>query len=286
MIRMFISDLDGTLLNNWHIADKTINRSIEEIDKRGYHFAVATGRHLRKHQRFGLAFLKNTHYIITMNGALVTKQDGRVINQRAIDSRKIVELQDAFPAISFEYLSAEKTFVKVSRFKHFIAGFKGFPTFKNIGRALMNACFGNFTYRINDGIIKNNSILKIECIVNSLEEREQLITYLTEQVDYFSYAFNDEVHFEITAKGVNKKEGILLLLKEIGVHPDRVAVYGNDSNDVEMLAYFVHSYAPESARPIAKEAAKYLIGNANEHSVVTHMLETMKAQDAYKPNKH
>ena len=73
MIRMFISDLDGTLLNKYHIADKTINQAIEEADRRGYRFAVATGRHMRNHQRFGLGFLKHTQYIIAMNGALVIK---------------------------------------------------------------------------------------------------------------------------------------------------------------------------------------------------------------------
>ena len=66
------------------------------------------------------------------------------------------------------------------------------------------------------------------------------------------------------------------------MHPDRVAVYGNDSNDVEMLEYFIHSYAPSSAKEIAKKVAKNQIGDANDHAVVKHMLATMKKQDLYK----
>lgn len=282
MIRMFISDLDGTLLNKYHIADKTINQAIEEADRRGYRFAVATGRHMRNHQRFGLGFLKHTQYIIAMNGALVLDTEGNIIESSAIVPKKIVEIQDMFPEISFEFLTAQHTYVKHNRLKHFICGFKNTPTFKNVGRALLNLLVGRFDYGANDELLKEKRILKLECITNSAEEHQRLVEYLEENKEYFSYAYNDEVHFEITAKNVNKRQGILALLKKINVHPDRVAVYGNDSNDVEMLDYFVHSYAPSSAKEMAKKVAKFQIGDANDHAVVNHMLETMKKQDAYK----
>lgn len=282
MIRMFISDLDGTLLNKYHIADQTINQAIEELDRRGYRFAIATGRHLRNHQRFGLGFLKHTQYIIAMNGALVMDNRGNVISTSAIDHSKLIEIQDSFPTLSFEFLSVNHTFVKSNPLKHFMNGFIHKPTFKNFGRALLNLLVGRFSYGASDQQIKEAEILKLECITNSKEVHQRLIDYLEANQDYFSYAFNDEVHFEITAKNVNKRQGVLALLKTINVHPDRVAVYGNDSNDVEMLEYFIHSYAPSSAKEVAYKAAKYHIGEAEDHAVVKHMLETMRKQDAYK----
>lgn len=282
MIRMFISDLDGTLLNKYHIADKTINQAIEEADRRGYRFAVATGRHMRNHQRFGLGFLKHTQYIIAMNGALVIDNKGKIIDTSAIEPNKVIEIQDMFPEISFEFLTAQHAYVKHNRFKHFLKGFKNTPTFKNFGRALLNLLVGQFHYGVDDEFLKTKSILKLECITNSAEEHERLVEYLEANQNYFSFAYNDEVHFEITAQNVNKRQGILALLKKINVHPDRVAVYGNDSNDVEMLEYFIHSYAPSSAKEIAKKVAKNQIGDANDHSVVKHILATMKKQDLYK----
>ena len=44
MIKMFASDLDGTLLNALHEADGTIRRAIRELTEAGLHVVPATGR--------------------------------------------------------------------------------------------------------------------------------------------------------------------------------------------------------------------------------------------------
>lgn len=282
MIRLFISDLDGTLLNKWHISDRTINQGIQEIKKRGYQFAVATGRHLRYHQKIGLNFLKNVDYVISMNGALVTDKIGNIMVELPIESSIIEQLQLEFPSISFEFLTAQKTLVTSSRSEHFYKGFQGFLTTKNVARATLNMMLGRFNYQVSSEQIKNESILKIECITNSLEEKNRLIAYLDSNIDSLSYAYNDEVHFEITGKNVNKKSGIVQLLKMIEIHPDVVAVYGNDTNDVEMLRYFLHSYVPNNASEPAKQAAKNILDTTDEHSVIHHILETMRKQDSYR----
>ncbi len=42
MIKMFASDLDGTLLNALHEADGTIRRAIRELTEAGLHVVPAT----------------------------------------------------------------------------------------------------------------------------------------------------------------------------------------------------------------------------------------------------
>ena len=44
MIRHFVSDLDGTLLNRNFEWDEVIEDGISRVLERGYDFAVATGR--------------------------------------------------------------------------------------------------------------------------------------------------------------------------------------------------------------------------------------------------
>ena len=57
MIKLFASDLDGTLLNLLHDTDRTIRDAIREVTASGAHFSVATGRTMRTSQDFGFSGL-------------------------------------------------------------------------------------------------------------------------------------------------------------------------------------------------------------------------------------
>ena len=51
MIRLFASDMDGTLLNDkGYISDRTIN-TVKKLQKHGIHFIVNTGRDYRAAKR-------------------------------------------------------------------------------------------------------------------------------------------------------------------------------------------------------------------------------------------
>lgn len=286
MIKLFVSDLDGTLLNQYHTSDRHIDQGIAEIKKRGYKFAIATGRHLRRHQQIGLKFLSMTDYLITMNGALVLDQAGQVLFQQAINGHKLEALISKFPQISFEFVTANAIYVMDSRGKHFQQGYQGVPKGqfrrKAWGRSILNALLGGFEYGVSLEKILESKILKVECITNREVDRQALIDYLEEEEASFSYAFNDHVHFEISAQGVNKREGLLQLLRKIEIHPDQVAVYGNDQNDLEMLAYFIHAYAPNSANPLALKEAREVVDSVKDHGVIKHMVATARQQDAYR----
>lgn len=284
MIKMFVSDLDGTLLNKWHASDKEINDGVKEVVQRGYLMTVATGRYLRRHQRLGLGFLKNIHYFITMNGALVYDQTGKTIHQLPIASQEIKSLLDHFPEISFEFVTVNEIMVVEGPGQHFIKGFKGQVTGKNIGRAVLNLLLGGFQYRKAISEILEKKVLKIECITNRQMDKLALIDYLESRQNHLSYAYNDGVHFEITAIGANKREGLLHLLRYLSMHPDQVAVYGNDTNDVEMLDYFMHSYVPQNAKVPAKAVAKHEINDPQQPQVIRHILDTVRTQDAYRPS--
>ena len=60
MIRLFASDMDGTLLNDkGYISDRTIN-AVKKLQKHGIHFIVNTGRDYRaakRELRCGISFL-------------------------------------------------------------------------------------------------------------------------------------------------------------------------------------------------------------------------------------
>lgn len=67
---------------------------------------------------------------------------------------------------------------------------------------------------------------------------------------------------EIVAKEANKKLAADRILGWCGISPDEVAVFGDDTNDVEMLAGYRHSVAMANAGPEVQAAARYVtLGN-------------------------
>lgn len=83
MIKMFASDLDGTLQNALHEADGTIRRAIRELTEAGLHVVPATGRStlpIGEHGFTGLAL-----DACCSNGSIVRDSHGEVLKTWTID---------------------------------------------------------------------------------------------------------------------------------------------------------------------------------------------------------
>ena len=55
MIKLFASDLDGTLLNYFHHADRVVRAAVREVIASGAHMVLATGRTSHSGASMGLA---------------------------------------------------------------------------------------------------------------------------------------------------------------------------------------------------------------------------------------
>ena len=90
MIKMFASDLDGTLLNALHEADGTIRRAIRELTEAGLHVVPATGRStppIGEHGFTGLAL-----DACCSNGSIVRDSRGEVLKTWTIDPQITEEM--------------------------------------------------------------------------------------------------------------------------------------------------------------------------------------------------
>lgn len=282
MIRLFASDLDGTLLNLTHSLDGAIRAAIREVTDSGAHFAIATGRTMGSNGDYGFEGLGVE--AIASNGALIFDRDGRLIKHSVMDPAFLEEMFRAFPQVCFECVGVGRSYVMGSMEEQ-QAGFdQGSPAKRllmrgmSMRRAEMQAMC-SFDQTPED--VLAHEICKVNARVTDPAIEAELHAFLAEHADSVVNTPFDPVMFEISGIDTNKGSAVAWLAGYLGCSEDEVAVYGDGGNDVAMLERFEHSYATSNARDEAKEAASEVIGPCALHAVPRHMVRTIHSQRAY-----
>ena len=104
MIKLFASDLDGTLLNELHESDEVIFNSIQQVLNKNLYFTIATGRDLNGSLR-NTGFETLPIYKICMNGAFIAAPNKEILYKKEIDKAFLKEILTQFPNIHFDCIS-------------------------------------------------------------------------------------------------------------------------------------------------------------------------------------
>lgn len=273
MIKLFASDLDGTLLNEYHEVDDIICKAIEMVEDHHAMFSVATGRHIFQYQRLDYD-IKSDYYIISMNGALILDNHSDIVSYQCLDKQFIKELLVNFGDYHFDFLTPYHKYVKQSK-EEYHDILKNGRIFRNKKRHFDYEKIAKWCiFNASDEDILKQDIIKIDIII----EDDNCYKKFNDFINQFDNICNAPSHigaFEITAKGVNKGSAIKTLCQKLNIDEDEVAVYGDGGNDIEMLKMFKHAYAPADAIEDAKKYALEVLGDYSNHSVALHIIKTL-----------
>lgn len=275
MIKLFATDLDGTLLNEEHENDEIIENGILEVFKHNKYFAIATGRHF--HQ-VPVQFNNSNGYYVCLNGAVVSDYNGNVLLERKIDDKVLMDFMETFKEMNIEYISNTNiyTFLDRETYKNAMTNIlasRGFVNAAWIDR-FMHEKLENMIYEATEKEILEAGICKINAR-RGFDQKFELIEEYINNSDELINAPCDEEMIEITATNVTKASALCWLANYLNIREDDVAVYGDGGNDVEMLKTFVHSYTPSGSSKVALESANNIIGPFQEHSVIKHILSLL-----------
>lgn len=278
MIKLFASDLDGTLLNGLHETDRTIRSAIKRAMDMGAHVVPATGRSLLPVGDHGFTGLNID--AVCANGSIIRSRNGEVLKTFSVDPAFIEELIRTFPQICFDCATPDGMFSSGSYEMH-QAGFRRDGLVRRIVMRGMRARGGTHEEQFFDqplSSILKHEVCKINCRVTSEELDRELKAFLADHADTVVNAPFDPVIFEITDKDCNKGASVAWLGRYYGIEEDEIAVYGDGGNDLVMLKRFRHSYATANGTAEAKAAASATIGRCELHAVPRHILKTLRSQ--------
>ncbi|AFA48272.1 HAD hydrolase family IIB [Acetobacterium woodii DSM 1030] len=254
MIKIIVSDLDGTLLNSKKELPERFPKLIKALNREGIRFVPASGRavHTLKVQ-----FFEYFHEIglICENGNVVL-DCGEMIYHVSIEKKDLVELLGLIE--------------KIDELRPALCGIHAtyimdrLPAFE----AQVRRFFYNTVIVENfEEVINQEEICKISNVdgINPLTNAWPKLFSIT---DHYDLIPSGENWIDIVKKGENKGKALQMLMANIGAKPEETMVFGDFLNDLSLMEVCEHTFAMKNAHPDLKAVAKNITHKTNEEEGV------------------
>lgn len=271
MKALYISDMDGTLLQSTGRMSEFTKEKLNEFYKKGIPFSVATARSMVS----AMPILDGVHFaapIVLMNGVFVYDTEiKKAITYHEIEHsvlRKILDLfyEKNLHPFMFLYSDDYKLSIKYTQFDN--DGMKEFHKMR------VDMLDGRFTQTDNLTSIEKGQhpvYVNYYAFPEYLDEIvEQLKTIPEIDLAYYKDSYSDNWIIEIYSNTASKANGAREVKKI--VKADSIIAFGDNLNDIKMLTSADTAVAVENAVPQVKEIADVIIGNNNEDSVVKYIM--------------
>lgn len=271
---IFATDLDGTLLNANYQIDEKIEGILDSIFESNIPLVLVTGRTL--HGIGSLDYFKDKPvFIVAMNGAIVLDNSQEEVAINALDKSVVDLLSSMYQNDNFEYTTQDHVYMMISK-ERYLQQYGQWDIWRNKLNTPEKLEYHLKQYVFNvskEGLLKKD-ILKI----NGLEFDDKTYHEKMESINQIGTVKNAPFSknvFEWTSKQTSKLSGLLSLCEIENWNYDEVHVFGDGGNDIEMLNFFKHSYAPENADEEVKKIVSKIVPSNHEYGVPNKMLELM-----------
>ncbi len=270
MKTLYVSDLDGTLLRSDARTSDFTNRTINELTERGVLFSYATARSYLTASK-AAAGLTARIPLITYNGALV------------LDNVSHEILFSSF----FAPHDAEELLSDLLEHGVFpiVYCYDGQEHFSYLKKEINQKTEAFIATRKND--IRNRPVSHREKLFagevfyfTCIDEEEKLRPLYERYQNRFHCFLQPDIYsgdcfFEVIPKEASKANAVLRLKKIL--RADRLVVFGDGENDIDMFEIADESYAVANAAQKLKEIATAVIGSNDGDSVARWILDAEKA---------
>lgn len=276
MIKLIVSDMDGTLLAHDSSISKGNIEAIRYAQSKGVQFAIATGRDYSS-----LKGILEAHdlkcFSILGNGAQFCNENGEILSSAYFPKKCFKQVLQIFDELKIHYMiftangfysTAEPNVVRDAFIDRCVVQFKRKrEDYLDDGCNQDMACMklkkiGDLDDFINSSI----DIIKVEAFNNDVSLIEKAKEKLQE-VDGIAYLSSFDDNIEVTDKAAQK--GLILenVIEELGYSKDEVMVLGDGLNDITLFERFKYSFAPGNANETIKAMAYQVVGACEEDGV-------------------
>ena len=266
--KLVVSDLDGTLLSNFHVPNSN-KSSIQRIREKGIKFCIATGRTIQSTKNILKeigTYNEENEYSILFNGCVIIEnKNNKVLFFKGIDfeiSNKLFEIGKKYDVMLLVY-SIDNCYV-----------WKSYE--KEIERQKSYEELLTFMDDLNINFIKEKNI-QITKIVFVNEDHNYLLKIKEELDKIFgneiSISTSANMYLEINAKNVNKGNALEWLANYLKIDMKETIAIGDNSNDIFMIEKAGIGVCVKNGIDILKNKANYVTEKTNDEGAVKEVLD-------------
>ncbi len=279
MIKLIVSDMDGTLFNsNQEISPYNL-AAIQNARKNGLQFMIATGRSMETLQPT-LDKYELQCSLILLNGAEVRDENHNIISTMNIDEKVLPDITKRLKEMG--YIAEITTNNGVQMFgtleeMELTMGYRMMCldrthtlTLEQAIEAGKDSVFMNVLTRnesLESLLAKKLEIRKIIVFHPDREVNDRNREQLIKEFPHLSIVSSYPENIEINAKEAKKGNALEVAIEKLGFTKDEVAVFGDGLNDISMFQLFPNSYAPTNAEYEVKKEASQIIPSNNDDGV-------------------
>lgn len=242
MIKLVVSDIDGTLLEDGkHELNPELFEVILKLRENGMQFAAASGRQWASIEAV-FEPIKEKVFYLSDNGGYVGCH-GRRLFTNPINRDIVMAMVKDIRAAGLDVLVSGPDVVYMDSdneefYRWMVDGYK-FQV-RRVDDLL----------DVEDDFIKISAYKKadVEGATKELREKYQ---------DKLKITISGDMWLDCMALGVNKGAAVKLLQESLGIRPEETIAFGDQLNDIEMLQAAYYSYAIGNARPEVKQVARF-----------------------------
>lgn len=245
MIKLFVSDLDGTLLDRGKRMTPEDRQALQEADRRGLQLCIASGRMASEINHI-METIGVPCHIIAQNGASVYTASGELVHAHRMDTALVREVLDTARDLDVLVTIGTHTHNHVTRMDE---------RTKELEKRMFEPLVV-----LQDAAAPLPAELEATKLsyfgehaeLKRLEERFRHLL-----ADRIEYCFSDADCMDVMPLHVSKGGGLAALLRRLGLPAEAAVCIGDSFNDVPMFAETPHSFAMAGCLPGVRAAAAH-----------------------------
>ena len=264
MIRLVLSDIDGTLLpfHQWYI-DEATRDAIDGLEAAGIKFGPASGRPIADINK-AMVKAEYSNTCVASDG-MVVSLDGQIIVDKHLPNDQIQHVADAMPtdigaAIAVGYNVDDNP--------------KEFITWAVIGisegakKALdPHVKYDNYPLFV-EAVPKHK--LYVSGVFGPLDDsaKDAADTIVNDASENLHMLRTAPGYYDVCLKDWNKADGAKALLAAMNITENEVVFMGDSNNDLSLFGLFENSFCVESGTNEAKAAARWIMPDPQDGGAI------------------
>jgi Cof subfamily protein (haloacid dehalogenase superfamily) len=276
VVKLIVSDLDGTLLNQEGKVSEENKRALHLAQQQGVQVMIATGRPYRSAmevvEEAGLQCP-----LIYLNGACIQTQNGERIQSIPLGREQVQKLHQRFKEIGIYHQAYTDQGLYASRegFDHLKVEI---DRLKSTNPALDSDILKSATVdrlkqycvageHVEDVLHKPDAVIYKMLAFSMVNDKLEQARARAEEIEGVVVTASAENNIEINHPEAQKGKAVALYAEKLGIPLDQVMVIGDNHNDLSMMRIAGVSVAMGNADEEVKRVCKYVTRPNSEHGV-------------------